>query len=102
VEKTGLRTTANGPSVTRAVCSAGSTPMRHEAPMASWAQNVRAMPARASTRPQPATRGLSNHGSTTSTATSAGATATATRARQVDIAAFHHELVTMIERYLFP
>ena len=36
-EKIGLRTSAKGPRVTKAVRCSGSTPMRHEMALAAWA-----------------------------------------------------------------
>ena len=49
--KIGLRTMAKGPSVTRSVRSSGSTPMRHERPIATWATRVVSRPAANSTTP---------------------------------------------------
>lgn len=51
VEKIGLRTVAKAPVVTKPVRSDGSTPMRHESPIACCAANTRASPITASPRP---------------------------------------------------
>ena len=74
--KIGLRTMANGPSVTRSVRSSGSTPMRHERPIAIWATSVLSRPSREqahSRRRDPTAPSSASIGSITSSRSATGA-----------------------------
>lgn len=55
--KIGFLLTLNGPSTTRSVRSVGSTPTRHDDPIASCTQNVPNAPTNANTTPTPCTAG---------------------------------------------